>query len=49
MEVPAEDLSKAIRTYQELKNFIKSTDAHVRAPEMLQFHLGDHAITRRNK
>ncbi|KAH1020460.1 hypothetical protein HUJ04_010113 [Dendroctonus ponderosae] len=48
MEVLPEDLSKANRTYQELKNFIKSRDARERAPEMLQYHLGDHLNTRRS-
>lgn len=39
-EVSPEDLVKAERSYRELKNFIKSTDAHQRAPAMLEHHLG---------
>lgn len=47
-EVTPEDLVKAERTYKELKNFIKSSDAHERAPDVLEHHFGE-GDSRRNK
>lgn len=47
-EVTPEDLVKAERTYKELKNFIKSSDAHERAPDVLEYHFGE-GDSRRNK
>jgi len=46
--VTPEDLVKAERTYKELKNFIKSSDAHERAPDVLEYHFGE-GDSRRNK
>ncbi|KAL1505521.1 hypothetical protein ABEB36_005069 [Hypothenemus hampei] len=48
MEVSQTDLLKAERTYNELRSFIKSTDASERAPQMLEHYLGEENERRNN-
>ncbi|XP_066251722.1 nuclear factor NF-kappa-B p110 subunit isoform X1 [Euwallacea similis] len=41
LEVAHTDIKKAERTYNELRSFIKTSDAHQRAPEILEHHFGE--------
>ncbi|XP_076250136.1 nuclear factor NF-kappa-B family member relish isoform X2 [Rhynchophorus ferrugineus] len=45
MEVNEKDLSFANRTYNELKSFLKSEDARLRAPEMIHKYLAEEKKT----